>query len=93
MGGVTFNTLLQQSVPDHARGRAFSSFGVVWQVGRVVSVGLGGAFADAVGVRGVYVLAGMLLLAAGALGFALVPAARMGPTEPPIDLALRTARA
>lgn len=90
-GGVTFNTLLQQAVPDRSRGRAFAFFDVIWQVGRLASVGLGGVLADTLGVRGVYMLAGVLLLGAGATGFALVPAARMHPPDPPLDLALGTA--
>lgn len=87
-GGVTFNTLLQQALPDRSRGRVFAFFDVVWQTGRLASIGLGGLLADSLGVRGVYVMAGALLLGAGALGFALVPAARMRPTDPPADLAL-----
>lgn len=49
--------------------------------------------ADGIGVRGVYVLAGTLLLCAGAMGFALVPTARTRPTSPPIDLGLRSVQA
>jgi MFS family permease len=87
-GGVTFNTLLQQAVPDHSRGRAFAFFDVVWQVGRLASIALGGVLADGLGVRGVYVLAGILLVGAGAAGFALVPAARMRHDGGRVNLAL-----
>ena len=86
-GGVTFNTLLQQAVPDHSRGRVFAFFDVVWQIGRLASVAVGGVLADGLGVRGVYVVAGVLLLGAGAVGFALVPTARMRPPAS-VDLAL-----
>lgn len=88
-GGVTFNTLLQQAIPDRARGRAFAFFDVVWQGGRLASVALGGLLADGLGVAGVYVVAGVLLLGAGALGFALVPRRAMRPQDP--DLALGAA--
>ncbi|MEW6154455.1 MAG: MFS transporter [Actinomycetota bacterium] len=86
-GGVTFNTLLQQAVPDEARGRAFAFFDVVWQVGRLASVGLGAVLVEGLGVRGVYLLGGGLLLCAGGLGFALVPATRMRPPDVPGGLA------
>lgn len=90
-GGVTFNTLLQQSVPDRSRGRVFAFFDVVWQTGRLASIGVGGLLADRLGVTGVYVLAGALLLGAGALGFATVPAARMRPDDPPVGFAVEPA--
>lgn len=50
---------------------------------------LGGLLADGLGVAGVYVVAGVLLLGAGALGFALVPLRAMRPQDP--DLALGAA--
>jgi len=87
-GGVTFNTLLQRAAPDHSRGRTFAFFDVVWQAGRLGSVALGGVLADVVGIEGVWVMAGVLLLGAGALGFALVPTAMMRPEDPPMGLAL-----
>lgn len=78
-GGVTFNTLLQRAVPDRSRGRTFAFFDVVWQAARLSSVALGGVLADSLGVEAVWVVAGALLLVAGGLGFALVPAALMRP--------------
>lgn len=89
-GGVTFNTLLQQAVPDHSRGRAFAFFDVVWQAGRLTSVAVGGMLADVLGVGGV--AAGALLLGAGVLGFVLVPVATMRPEDPPMDLTVGAAR-
>jgi MFS family permease len=80
-GGVTFNTLLQRAVPDQSRGRTFAFFDVVWQAGRLTSVALGGLLADLLGVQAVWLLAGALLLGAGALGFALVPTALMRPSD------------
>ena len=78
-GMVTWNTVLQSSVPDRLRGRVFAFYDVVWQSSRLVSIGVGGALADLVGIRAVYVLGGALLLAAGWLGLSsradLAPAA------------------
>ena len=69
-GNVTFSSLLQSRVPDRLRGRAFAGFDVLWQTGRLLSLLGGGLLADAVGIRAVYLLGGLLLLAAAALGAA-----------------------
>lgn len=68
IGTVTFNSLLQADVPAEHRGRVFAGFDALWQAGRLVSIGLGGLLADAVGIRAVYYLGGVLLLAAGTGG-------------------------
>ncbi len=81
-GGVTFNTLLQQSVVDRTRGRVFAFFDMVWQAGRLTSIAAGGILADRLGVGGVYVAAGVLLLGAGVLGYLTVPSAAMRPAGP-----------
>ena len=69
-GNVTFSSLLQSRVPEELRGRAFAGFDVLWQTGRLLSLLGGGLLADAVGVRAVYLLGGVLLLAAAAVGAA-----------------------
>jgi MFS family permease len=46
-GMVTYNSLLQSTVPDRFRGRIFAFYDVVWQAARLVSIGVGGAAADA----------------------------------------------
>ena len=69
-GNVTFTSLLQSQVPEELRGRAFAGFDVLWQAGRLVSLLGGGLLADAVGVQAVYLLGGLLLLAATAVGAA-----------------------
>ncbi len=67
-GAVTFSSLVQSRVPDELRGRAFAGFDVLWQTGRMLSLLGGGLLADAVGIRAVYLLGGLLLLAAAAVG-------------------------
>ncbi|MDP9386364.1 MAG: MFS transporter, partial [Actinomycetota bacterium] len=69
-GTVTYNSVLQSVVPDRVRGRVFAFYDVVWQSSRLVSIGLGGVLADAAGIQAVYVIGGMLLLAAGGMGMA-----------------------
>ena len=76
-GMVTYNSLLQATVPDRLRGRIFAFYDVVWQASRLASIGAGGVLADAVGIRAVYLFGGLLLLAAGGLGLALLPGPRL----------------
>ena len=70
-GAVTFNSMLQSEAPERARGRVFASMDVLWQGGRLLSLGAGGVLADAFGIRVVYYLGGTLLLTAAAVGFTL----------------------
>jgi len=67
-GNVTFASLVQTRVPEELRARAFAGLDVLWQAGRLTSLLVGGALADALGVRVVYLLGGSLLLAAAGLG-------------------------
>lgn len=67
-GAVTFNSLLQAETPGDARGRVFAAMDVLWQGGRLLSLGVGGLLADLSGVTAVYDLGGALLLAAAAGG-------------------------
>lgn len=67
-GAVAFHSLLQAETPEPVRGRVFASFDALWQAGRLVSLLAGGLLADAVGVRAVYYLGGVLLLGAAAVG-------------------------
>jgi MFS family permease len=76
-GNVTYNSALQAATPERLRGRVFAFYDVVWQTARLISIGVGGVLADQLGIRGVYVMGGILLIAAGALGFARVPPSAM----------------
>jgi len=67
-GNVAFSSLIQSRVPEDLRGRAFAGFDMLWQTGRLLSLLGGGLLADAVGIRAVYLLGGLLLLAAAAVG-------------------------
>ena len=67
-GMVAYQSTLQTSVPVQIRGRAFAFYDVLWNGTRLLSLGAGALLADAVGIRGVYVLGGLLLLAAAASG-------------------------
>lgn len=73
IGMVTYNSLLQAEVPTQIRGRVFASFDMIWQTGRLASLALGGIAADQLGIQAVYVLGGLLLLAAGTTGLSGIP--------------------
>lgn len=77
-GMVTFNSLLQAETTEATRGRVFASFDAIWQLGRLVSLAVGGLLTDAVGIAAVYYLGGILLLFAGITGLT-----RARPTERP----------
>jgi len=65
---VTFSSLVQSRVPEDLRGRAFAGFDALWQTGRLLSLLGGGLLADAYGIRVVYLLGGVLLMTAAAVG-------------------------
>jgi predicted MFS family arabinose efflux permease len=69
-GMVTFNSLLQAEVPSDTRGRVFAAYDMIWQTGRLASLGLGGLAADTLGIQAVYLVGAMLLLLAGTVGLA-----------------------
>jgi hypothetical protein len=75
-GMVTYNALLQAEVAPQTRGRVFAGFDMLWQTGRLASLALGGVAADVLGIRAVYYLGGILLLAAGTIGLAGLRAVR-----------------
>jgi hypothetical protein len=67
-GMVAYQSTLQREVPSELRGRAFALYDVLWNGARLVSLGLGGLLADTIGLRAVYAVGGLLLLAAFAVG-------------------------
>ena len=67
-GMVAYQTTLQTYVPESVRGRAFTFYDVLWNGARLLSLGAGGILADTLGIRTVYVMGGVLLLAAAAVG-------------------------
>ena len=67
-GNVAFNSLIQSHVDDDHRGRVFATFDLVWQSMRLLSLVSGGLLADALGIRAVYFVGGILLFAAAIAG-------------------------
>ncbi len=71
-GMVVFNSTIQGAVPDRVRGRVFTLLDVTWNAMRLLSLALGGALVDAVGIRPLFWTGGALLALAVALGLTLL---------------------
>lgn len=71
-GMVVFNSTVQGAVPEGVRGRVFTLLDVTWSAMRLLSLGLGGAAVDAIGIRAVFWAGGAMLAAAGLLGLQLL---------------------
>jgi MFS family permease len=71
-GMVVYNSLLQSEVKDEVRGRVYTLLDVMWNLMRLVSLGIGGLVADYFGVETVYYAGGTLLVGSGLLGLALL---------------------
>jgi predicted MFS family arabinose efflux permease len=69
-GMVAFQTLVQRAVSPQLRGRAFALLDVTWQSGRLLSIAAGGVIASVIGIRGLFLIGGALLIAAGMVGLA-----------------------
>jgi MFS family permease len=82
-GAVTFNSLLQAETPPQARGRVFAAFDLIWQLGRLASLAVGGLLADAAGIAAVYAAGAVLLAAAALIGRAGLAGHRRRPEENP----------
>lgn len=68
-GMVAYQSTLQTVVPPAVRGRVFAFYDVVWNATRLLSLAAGGLLADALSIRAVYAIGGLLLLAAALVGF------------------------
>ena len=71
-GMVVFSSTVQDAVPDAVRGRVFTLLDVTWNGMRLVSLALGGAVVDTVGVVPLFWTGGTILALAGLLGLALL---------------------
>ncbi len=67
-GMVVYQTWVQRQVPDAVRGRVFTWLDVVWNVMKVISLGVGGYLAQRGGIEVVYYLGGTLLVISGLVG-------------------------
>ena len=71
-GIVVFNATLQEAIPDRVRGRVFTLLDITWNGMRLLSLAIGGALVDLVGIQALFWFGGALLLLAGLLGLVLL---------------------
>lgn len=80
-GMVVYQTWVQRQVPDHVRGRVFTWLDVVWNVMKVISLGVGGYLAQRAGIEVVYYLGGGLLVLSGLVGLLALRDVRLEQPE------------
>jgi len=61
-------TMMQLAVPDLKRGRVGSAMNALTMAAGLVSMGVASAFSEAVGLRAMYAIAGLITLSAGVVG-------------------------
>jgi MFS family permease len=71
-GMIVYQSWVQRHVPDAVRGRVFTWLDVVWNVMKLLSLGLGAWLAEQAGIQVVYYLGGALLALSGVLGMVLL---------------------
>lgn len=80
-GMVVYQTWVQRQVPDAMRGRVFTWLDVVWNVMKVISLGLGGWLAERMSVEVVYYIGGTMLFLSGLTGIVALRGERLGEGE------------
>ncbi len=81
-GMVVYQTWVQRQVPDAVRGRVFTWLDVVWNVMKVISLGMGGWLAERAGIEAVYYLGGAMLVASGLIGLVALRDERLKQVSP-----------
>jgi predicted MFS family arabinose efflux permease len=71
-GIVVFNATLQEAIPDRVRGGVFTLLDITWNGMRLLSLAIGGALVDLVGIQALFWFGGALLFLAGLLGLLLL---------------------
>ena len=76
------STLLQLYIPNDKRGRASAAMSTVITLASVISMGLSGVLGDALGVRQVFYLSGLITILAGLLAAVLMRTPAGSPQDP-----------
>jgi len=74
-------TMMQLAVPDLKRGRVGSALNALTTAAGLLSMAAASAFSDVIGLRPIYVIAGLIAVAAGFVGFAVLQEPRPQPGE------------
>jgi len=79
-GQSALMTMMQLAVPDLKRGRVGSALNALTMAAGLVSMGIASVFSEAVGLRAVYAIAGLVTLGAGVVGLFV-----LREPEPPVE--------
>jgi len=83
-------TMMQLAVPDLKRGRVGSAMNALTMAAGLVSMGLAAVLGEAVGLRTMYVISGLILLGAGVIGLFVLKEPETAVEKWPVDEALET---
>jgi DHA3 family macrolide efflux protein-like MFS transporter len=83
-------TMMQLAVPDLKRGRVGSAMNALTMAAGLVSMGLAAVLGEAVGLRTMYVISGLILLGAGVIGLLVLKEPETAVERWPVDEALET---
>jgi len=67
-GQSALMTMMQLAVPDLKRGRVGSAMNALTMAAGLLSMGVAAVFSEAVGLRAMYAIAGLVTLGAGVIG-------------------------
>lgn len=92
-GQSALMTMMQLAVPDLKRGRVGSAMNALTMAAGLASMGIASVFSEAVGLRTVYAIAGLVTLSAGIIGLLVLkePEAPVGETV--VDRSVKAAEA
>jgi len=92
-GQSALMTMMQLAVPDLKRGRVGSAMNALTMAAGLASMGIASVFSEAVGLRTVYAIAGLVTLSAGVIGLLVLkePEAPVGETV--VDRSAKAAEA
>jgi MFS family permease len=71
-GVVVYNSIMQSEVSESVRGRIYTLMDVTWNLMRLISLGIGGALVDHIGIQSISYIGGALLIGARILGLLLL---------------------
>jgi len=75
------STLIQRIVPDNTRGRVLGALNVVYSVTTIIAMATSGVLGEVIGIRNVFLMAGLILITAGLIGLYLMAEEK----EPALD--------
>ncbi|MBN1136421.1 MAG: MFS transporter [Anaerolineae bacterium] len=86
-------TMMQLAVPDLKRGRVGSALNALVTAAGLVSMGIAAVMGEAVGLRPMYAIAGLITLSAGVIGLFVLKEPEAAAEEPAVDRSARAAEA